>query len=278
MIKKKNITNIRKYFVVSMMLLGLCACSQGQTLPQQYRDLERIDRMQGAVLSDELLIEVTFGYSDSEMTIADFLPEQVQRYGLSDEEVLTVGQWHSSDRSIPGFMAFLPNGISLHSTGGIDSSGSRVMLSVGKWRIEGEDILTTIYGYLWRDESWDRSTQVQHFTRTEPQDFVIGRVSYINADGYTARPFRRIDYRSYLDSRFEQREDYTFEPTVFVRSQYSEDIVNGHRIRYDYLNIVFAMEDRDIEADELLQSDELLEAMVAQFAWVIDRRLEALGL
>lgn len=269
---------LREYNFLFLLLVLVTACSQGESLSKQYRNLGQIDGTQEIMLRDELLVELTFGHSVSQMTIADFLPDYVTRYALSDEEILVVGRWRAADSTGPGSYYFLPNRLALYATGGLAESGERATLSVGEWRIVNGDIIITTHGYLIRDANWTTQNQTQHFTRIEPKDFVVGRVSYISEYGYTARPFLRIDYRGYLDRRFEPRDEYTFEPTVFVRSQHSEDILNNHVVRYDYLNVVFSMEERDITVEEFLGSNELIEAMISRQEWVIDRRLEALGL
>ena len=246
-------------------LVVLSACGQGETVSQQYQEIQQLDGLSETFLEDAMLVDFTFGYSESHLTIAEFLPEYVSRYMLTPDEVIVVGRWFATDYLGPGSYVFLPNRIALFGT------------SVGQWRIEDGTIFFTVHGYLSRDENWTRQDQIQNFTRIEPRDYVIGRVSYIHESGYTTRPFRRIDVREYRRG-YEPRDVDSFEPTTFIRVQHSEDIINNFVTRYDHLNIVLAMEDRGITTEEFLASDDLIEALVGTVAWVIERRLQALGI
>ena len=264
-----------KLNIVCICALGILTVSCD--VDAQYRSLNRIDRMSETTLSDEILDEALFGNSESWKTIVDLRPAYEQTFSLSDQAISVVGRWLAVnfDES-SGNYVFLPNRLFISEIYVRDEDDNLVTTSVGEWRVENGVILVVIHGYLLQDETWTRQDRQQRFTRIEPREYVIGRISYILDDGYTTRPFVAIDYQQYVEGNI-VGDETSFEPMVMARTQYSEDIVNNHAIRYEYLNVVFAMEQRNITTQELLASDELVEATVSPIAWVIDRRLGALG-
>ena len=269
----------KMYSIIAVGVL-LSACNGTPSLSAQHKTLQRIDEMAEQLLSGEEQSNLESPeFSPPGTFITDVFPDYVQTFDLTEEEVVMIGEWPTViGRTGSGSYVFLPNRLFIYSMSAQDSSGNRVTSSIGEWWIEDGVIMAAIQGYLWRDESWDSATQEQFFARVEPVDYVIGRTSYVNDFGVTTRPFLAIDFQDYLDRGFSPRDSTDFEPELKFRLLYNRPWSDPSIRYYEYLNVVFAMEDRGISKDEFLESDELIEAMVSRQEWVIDRRLEALGL